>query len=98
MVISKGPVIIYRLGGSEGFGGDHLIFRRTEGGISRNWEHKREGEESLKIFDGFRGVTTQICLNNASLTCKDIVGGSRKLSIVMRGDHFNKTTFKGGIG
>ena len=23
-------------GGSEDFGGDHLIFRRTEGGISRN--------------------------------------------------------------
>ena len=28
----KGPVIIYHLGGSEDFGGDHLIFRRTEGG------------------------------------------------------------------
>ena len=24
-------------------------------------------------------------------------GGSRKLYIVMRGDHFNKITFKGGI-
>ena len=34
----KGPVIIYHLGGggSEDFGGEHLIFRRTEGGISRN--------------------------------------------------------------
>ena len=37
----KGPVIIYHLGrggegGSEDFWGDHLIFRRTEGGISRN--------------------------------------------------------------
>ena len=32
----KGPVIIYHLGGGGGvsgdFGGDHLIFRRTEGG------------------------------------------------------------------
>ena len=25
-------------------------------------------------------------------------GGSRKLYIVMRGDHFKKITFKGGIG
>ena len=36
----KGPVIIYHLGGGGGgvggFWGDHLIFRRTEGGISRN--------------------------------------------------------------
>ena len=33
----KGPVIIYHLeGGVGGFWGDHLIFRRTEGGISRN--------------------------------------------------------------
>ena len=36
----KGPVIIYRLrrrgGGALDFRGDHLIFRRTKGGISRN--------------------------------------------------------------
>ena len=25
-------------------------------------------------------------------------GGSRKLSVVMRGDHFDEITFKGGIG
>ena len=31
---TKGPLIIYCLGGI--FGGDHLIFRRTKGGISRN--------------------------------------------------------------
>ena len=35
----KGPVIIHLLGGggweSEDFGGDHLTFRRTGGGISR---------------------------------------------------------------
>ena len=28
----KGPVIIYQVGGVGGLGGDHLIFRRTEGG------------------------------------------------------------------
>ena len=34
---TKGPVIIYCLwGGGGDFGGDHLIFRRTKGGISRN--------------------------------------------------------------
>ena len=31
-----GPVIIYRLGRAEDFGGYHLIFGRTKGGISRN--------------------------------------------------------------
>ena len=31
---TKGPLIIYCLGGI--FGGDHLIFRRTKGDISRN--------------------------------------------------------------
>ena len=75
--VAKGPVIIYHLGGgggggggSEDFGGDHLIFKRTEGGISRNWEPKRGG--SLKILEGFRGGTTQICLNNASLKAYNI--------------------------
>ena len=33
---TKGPVNIYCLGGGGGVGGDHLIFRRTKGGISRN--------------------------------------------------------------
>ena len=28
--------------GGGGRGGDHLIFRRTEGGIIRNWEPKKE--------------------------------------------------------
>ena len=36
-----GPVIIYRLGRAEDFGGYRLIFGRTKGGISRNWEPKR---------------------------------------------------------
>ena len=30
-----------RGGAAEDFRGDHLIFRRTKGGISRNWEPKR---------------------------------------------------------
>ena len=69
---AKGPVIIYHLGGGGGedFGGDHLIFRRTEGGISRNWEPKGGG--SLKILEGFKGWTTQISLNNASLKAYNI--------------------------
>ena len=36
-----GPVIIYRLGRAEDFGGYHLNFGRTKGGFSRNWEPKR---------------------------------------------------------
>ena len=34
-LLIKGPVIIYRLGRGD-FSGDHLIFRRTKGGIRRN--------------------------------------------------------------
>ena len=37
--------------GTEDFRGDHLIFRRTEGGISLNLEPKRGG--SLKTLEGF---------------------------------------------
>ena len=51
-------------GGVGGFGGDHLIFRRAEGGISRNWEPWRGG--SLKHLK-WVGGGTQICLDNASL-------------------------------
>ena len=40
-------------GGSEDFGGDHLIFRGTEGGISRS--RKPKMGVSLKILKGFRG-------------------------------------------
>ena len=36
-------------GGALGVGGNHLIFRRTEGGIIRNWEPKKEIiEEELR--------------------------------------------------
>ena len=39
---------------------------------------------SLKTLEGFRGGTTQICLEN-----EDMGEG---------GDHFSEVTFKGGIG
>ena len=48
---------------------------------------------SLKTLEGFRGGTTQICLEN-----EDMEGGSQKSSKVIRGDHFSEVTFKGGIG
>ena len=57
-VVVKGLVIIYRLSGAEDFREDHLIFRRTKRGISRNWERKRGDRWK------FRGGTTQICLEN----------------------------------
>ena len=44
--VYKGPVIIYHLGGGGAedlLGGDYLIFRRTEGGISRNLQPKMGG-------------------------------------------------------
>ena len=77
--------------GSEGFGGDNLTFRKTKGEISRNCEPEKG--RLLKTLKGFRGEgggggTTQICLDN---------DGSRELSIVIRGDHFNEVTFRGGI-
>ena len=81
------------MGGSEGFGGDNLTFRKTKGEISRNCEPKKG--RLLKTLKGFRGEgggggggPTQICLDN---------DGSRELSIVIRGDHFNEVTFRGGI-
>ena len=52
-------------GGSEDFGGDHLILGEQRGG-SVVFESSKGGG-SLKILEGFRGGTTQICLNNASL-------------------------------
>ena len=36
-----GPVIIYRLGRAEDFGGTTWFLGEQRGGISRNWEPKR---------------------------------------------------------
>ena len=41
------------MGGSEGFGGDNLTFRKTKGEISRNCEPKKG--RLLKTLKGFRG-------------------------------------------
>ena len=69
--------------GGEDFRGDHLIFRRTKGRISRKREPKRGISERkvLKDLEGFRGGTTHICLENEGMGG----GGSRKLSIDIRG-------------
>ena len=58
---SEGPVIVYRRGG-EDFEEDHLIFRRTKGGISRDWKPK-SGDHWKLWKDHGRGGTTQICLD-----------------------------------
>ena len=85
----KGPVIIYRLRG-----------RRIISGITRFLGEKK-GESvvtdnpkggTLKTLEGFRGGTTQICLENEDM------GGSRKSSKVIREDHFSEVRFKEGIG
>ena len=65
------------LGGGGGFWGDHLIFRRTKGGISRNCRTQKGG--SLKTLEGCRGRTTRISFENEDM------GGSRKSSNVVRG-------------
>ena len=51
-----------------------MIFRRTEGGGGSvvTESPKGGGGGSLKILEGFRGRTTQICLNNASLKAYNI--------------------------
>ena len=51
LLISRGPVIIYHLmggggGGAEDFGRDHLIFRRTKGGITENFGRIQRGDYS----------------------------------------------------
>ena len=48
--------------GEGGFWRDHLIFRRTKEGISRNWEPKR-GDHWKLWKDRGRGGTNQICLD-----------------------------------
>ena len=52
---------------------------------------RTQEEGSLKTLEGFRGGTTQICLENEYME-----GGSRKSSSVIRGDRFSEVTFKEG--
>ena len=57
--------IAWRGGGrAEDFGEDHLIFRRTKV-ASVVTENPKGG--SLKNLEGFRGGTTQICLENEDM-------------------------------
>ena len=69
--------------GTEDFRGDHLIFRKTKGGITENVGRIQRG-------------ATQICLENEDMEGGG--GGLRKSSTVIRGNHFSEVTFKGGIG
>ena len=58
-------------------------------------DHEKEGRiQGGRRGGGDRGPqgATQICLDNARHG-----GGSRKLSIVVRGDHFNEMTFKARV-
>ena len=73
-------------------GGDHLIFRRTKGGISRNWEPKRRDHWKLWKDHG-TGGTAQICLENEDIGWED--RDSHQMFI--RGDHFSEVTLKGGV-
>ena len=57
-------------GGIEDFRGNHLMFGRTEGGISRNWEPKGRIAEN---FERIQKGTSQICLEN-----EDIRGWDRE--------------------
>ena len=62
-------------------GGDQSYLRTQKGG-------------SLKTLEGFRGGTTQICLEN-----EDIGGGGvAKVIKCYQGDHLSEVTFKGRIG
>ena len=60
----KGPGIIYRpgVGGGVGdFRGDHSSFGRTKGGISCNWESKRQ--DRWKIWKDSEGGPLKFALN-----------------------------------
>ena len=61
------------------WGGDHLIFRRTEGGITKNFGRIQNRGGPLK----------------SAWTMPDMGGGGQKLLIVMSGDHFNEITSQG---
>ena len=63
--------------GSEEFGGDHLVFRRTK--AASVVTEGLKGGEILKILEGFTGGHSNL------LGQYQTWGGSRKLSIVMRG-------------
>ena len=77
--LSKGPVIINRRWG-EDFWGDHLIFRITKGGISRNWEPKRG--DHWKLWKDSEGDHSNLML-----------GGLLQWSNIPRGDWLNLTMF-----
>ena len=79
---------------AEDFSGDQLIFRRTKGEISRNWEPKMG--DRWKLWKVSERGTTQICLANEGMGAWG--GASRGSSKVIRGDYFNEVTFKGGVG
>ena len=64
--------LLKRKGVALDFRGDHLIFRRTKGGISRNWELKSQKGGSLKTLERFRGGTTQYCLKNEDMVGREI--------------------------
>ena len=78
-------------GGGEIMGGNHLIFRITKGGISRNREPKR-GDHWKFWKDQGRGGTAQICLENEDIGSGDreshqmLLGGSLQWSNTQRGD------------
>ena len=70
-------------GGAEDFMEDYLIFRKTKGGISRNWELKRG--DRWKLWKDSEGVPLKV-----GWKMKTCGGGSRKSSKVIRGDHFSE--------
>ena len=70
----------------EDFSGDHLIFRRTKGGISRNWEPKRG--DHWKLSKDSEGGPVKFAWK-----MKIWAGGSRKSSKVIRKDHFSEVTY-----
>ena len=71
LIRDRSSFIALGAGTGEDFRGDHLTFRRTKWGISRNRTQKGR---SLKTLEGFRGGTSQICLEN-----EDTGGGIAKV-------------------
>ena len=89
--VSKGPVIIYRLGGGNLWGITGFLGEQKGGSVVT--ENPKGG--SLKTLEGFSRGTTQICLENEG---NGRGRGIRKSSNVFRGDYFSEVTFEGRIG
>ena len=80
-------------GGGRGFWGDHLIFRRTKGGISRNWEPNRG--DHWKLSKDLEGGPLKFAWKMKTWGKSNVVREDHALqwSNIQSGDQLNFTLF-----